>query len=56
MKDKAIVDAVCELGSNVLVEQRKRPDLAPLLAQAMAGGAEEGVSDTVSEDDNNTEN
>ena len=35
-KDRAIVDAICELDESVLTEQRKRPDLASLISDVMA--------------------
>ena len=40
-KDRAIVDAICELDDDVLAEQRKRPDLEPLIAEALAERLEE---------------
>ena len=35
-RDKAIADAICHLEDDVLVKERKRPDLAPLLAESQA--------------------
>ena len=33
---KSIIDAMLELDESVLIEERNRPDVAPLIAEAMA--------------------
>ena len=33
---KSIIDALLELDESVLVEERNRPDIAPLIAEAIA--------------------
>lgn len=40
-RDRAIVDAICELDDCILAEQRKREDLAELIAEAQAEEAAE---------------
>ena len=49
---KSIIDAMLELDESVLVEERNRPDIAPLIAEAIA----ERIAANPSSSDNSKSN